>query len=129
MDKQSFYEEALRLAREAGCEAAEIYAARSDSFSVNVLDGTFDRYESSSTGGMSLRVKRDGRDGYAYTEAYEEPEELVAIEGTVQYVDRKTVGTGGVHLRSLAAGLQGEPERLVVKRLLIHRSFLPCRRR
>ena len=77
MDKQTFYEEALRLAREAGCEAAEIYAARSDSFSVNVLDGTFDRYESSATGGMSLRVKMDGRDGYAYTEAYEEPEELV----------------------------------------------------
>ena len=77
MDKQAFFDEVIRIAMEAGCEAAEVYSACSDTFSVNVLDGAFDRYESSVTGGMSLRVKRDGRDGYAYTEAYGQPEELV----------------------------------------------------
>ena len=77
MDKQAFFSGLLRLALEAGCEAAEVYSAASDSFSVNILDGAFDRYESSVTGGTSLRVKKDGRDGYAYTEAYDEPEELV----------------------------------------------------
>ena len=63
MDKQAFYDEALRIALETGCEAAEVYASQAESFSVNVLDGTFDRYESSVTGGVSLRVRRGGNGG------------------------------------------------------------------
>ena len=77
MNKQAFMEELLRLAKEAGCEEAETYAAASESFSVNVLDGDFDRYESSLTDGVSLRVKVKGKDGYAYTEAFEDADSLV----------------------------------------------------
>lgn len=68
------FEEAERL----GCQAAEVYYTKGESFSVNVLDGEMESYEAERGGGLSLRVKKNGRDGYAYTETMADPAGLAA---------------------------------------------------
>ncbi|HWQ58500.1 MAG TPA: DNA gyrase modulator, partial [Clostridia bacterium] len=72
--KKALFEEALAR----GCEAAEAYYQRTESFSVNVLEGDIDQYEVNAKGGLNLRVKLNGRNGYAFTQKLEEPEKLVA---------------------------------------------------
>lgn len=72
--KKALFEEALAQ----GCEAAEAYYQRNESFSVNVLEGDIDQYEVNAKGGLNLRVRLGGRNGYAFTQKLEEPEKLVA---------------------------------------------------
>lgn len=72
--KKALFEEALAR----GCEAAEAYYQRNESFSVNVLEGDIDQYEVNIKGGVNLRVRLNGRNGYAFTQKLEEPEKLVA---------------------------------------------------
>ncbi|MBQ2769930.1 MAG: hypothetical protein IJF41_01675, partial [Clostridia bacterium] len=77
MKREAFVKELLALAKNRGCQQAEVFEAWSEDFAVNVCDGEFDRYESAATDGLSLRVKVSGKDGYAFTQAFEEPEILV----------------------------------------------------
>ncbi len=72
--KQALFAEAQRL----GCEAAEAYYAKEEAFSVNVLEGEMESYEVNRGGGVTLRVKKNGRDGYAYTERMDDPAGLAA---------------------------------------------------
>ncbi|MDO4543634.1 MAG: metallopeptidase TldD-related protein [Clostridia bacterium] len=67
------FEEALKQ----GCEAAETYYASGEAFSCDILEGEVNRYVSSKEGGLNLRVKFEGRDGYAYTESMEDAAGLV----------------------------------------------------
>lgn len=78
MANREWMDKALALALERGCDAAEIYYASTESFSVNAADGDFDRYEVAAGGGLNLRVTVGGRDGYAYTETFGDAETLVA---------------------------------------------------
>ncbi len=78
MANREWMDKALSLALERGCDAAEIYYASTESFSVNAADGDFDRYEVSVGGGLNLRVTLNGRDGYAYTETFGDAETLVS---------------------------------------------------
>jgi PmbA protein len=77
MTLQEFREKAFALAMELGCDAAETYYEESDGFSVNAREGEIDSYNVSRRAGLSLRVQVNGSDGYAYTEALEDPEQLV----------------------------------------------------
>lgn len=77
MTMQEFRERAFQYALEQGCDAAETYYAESNAFEVNAQGGEIERYAVSRTGGLSLRVQLRGRDGYAYTECVDDPEELV----------------------------------------------------
>lgn len=77
MTLQEFREKAFAFALAQGCDAAETYYAAGRSFTVNAQGGEIDRYKVSRKAGLSLRVQVDGRDGYAYTEAIEAPEQLV----------------------------------------------------
>ncbi|MBQ4321008.1 MAG: TldD/PmbA family protein [Oscillospiraceae bacterium] len=77
MTWNEFRAEAFRFALEQGCEAAETYYAASESLQIHALGENIDRYTVSRDGGMSLRVKLAGKDGYAYTETPEDPEALV----------------------------------------------------
>lgn len=77
MTLEQFREKAFAYALEQGCDAAETYFEEGDSFSVNARDGEIDRYSVSRRAGLSLRVQLNGSDGYAYTEALEDPEQLV----------------------------------------------------
>lgn len=60
-----------------GCEAAELYYTEGEHFSVRVLEQQIENYEVSHSCGFGLRVKVNGRDGYAYTEVSDDPQELV----------------------------------------------------
>lgn len=77
MTMQEFRERAFQSALAQGCEAAETYYAGREAFEANAQGGEIDRYAVSRTGGLSLRVKLGGRDGYAYTESLDDPEGLV----------------------------------------------------
>jgi len=77
MTLQEFREKAFLYALEQGCDAAETYYEEGDGFSVNAREGEIDRYSVSRRAGLSLRVQVGGSDGYAYTEAIEDPEQLV----------------------------------------------------
>lgn len=79
MQFDEFKASAFRLALDAGCSDAEIYYIESENFSANVLEGEIERYNVSSSDGLGLRVQYNGRNGYAYTEALEEPQALVKI--------------------------------------------------
>lgn len=72
--KKALFDEALSR----GCEAAEAYYQKNEAFSVNVLEGDIDQYEVNTKGGLNLRVKLNGKTGYAFTQRLEEPEKLVA---------------------------------------------------
>lgn len=79
MQFDEFKASAFKLALDAGCSDAEIYYVESDNFAVNVLESEIERYSVSVSDGLGLRVQFKGRNGYAYTEALEEPETLVKI--------------------------------------------------
>lgn len=77
MTMEEFRESAFEIALRLGCSAAETYAVEGEEFSVNVLDGEVENYESSRVFGLGLRVQKDGKNGYAYTEVTDDPETLV----------------------------------------------------
>ena len=77
MDRKEFRTELFRIAKELGCDAAETYYEESESFSVSVLNAELERYKVAKECGMNLRVNFQGKDGYAYTESFEQPEVLV----------------------------------------------------
>ncbi|MBR4434517.1 MAG: TldD/PmbA family protein [Clostridia bacterium] len=77
MTYEQFKERCLKYAIEKGCDAAEVYAMGNNGFAVSVLEGEIIRYEVSNEGGLNLRVLYDGKNGYAYTELFEDPETLV----------------------------------------------------
>ena len=64
-------------AAKAGC-AAEVYFEEGDSFKARVDKQEVDAYTVSRDCGLGLRVQKDGRDGYAYTEVFEDAAGLVA---------------------------------------------------
>ena len=78
MDFVQFKEKAFASALAQGCEAAELYFVEGDSVSAAVLEQELDRYSVSREFGLNLRVQLGGKNGYAYTEALEDPEGLVA---------------------------------------------------
>lgn len=78
MTYETFEQAVFAAATAAGCDAAELYSLDSSAFSASVLEGALDRYNVSDTLSVGLRVQVNGRDGYACTEALEDPETLVA---------------------------------------------------
>ena len=78
MTLQEFREQAFAAALRQGCDAAETYAVDGDSFTVYILDGQVDQYVSSRDFGVGVRVLKDGKNGYAYTESLNDPEAVVA---------------------------------------------------
>ena len=67
----------MTIAMDRGCDGAEVCVNESDEFSVGVLEDEVDDYTVSSSFGLGIRVQKDGRNGYAYTEAMDDPEGFV----------------------------------------------------
>ncbi|MEG1882625.1 MAG: TldD/PmbA family protein [Clostridia bacterium] len=78
MNRNEFVKHALNFAMESGCTAAETFYAYNNAFEAGALQGEIDRYSVSRTAGVSVRVQKNGCDGYAYTECLDDPEALVA---------------------------------------------------
>ena len=77
MTLQEFRTAAFEAALRLGCESAETFEVSGGDFEVTVLDGEIDTYASSRSFGVGLRVIVNGKNGYAYTERLDAPEELV----------------------------------------------------
>lgn len=67
----------MTIAMDRGCDGAEVCVNESEEFSVGVLEDEVDEYTVSSSFGLGIRVQKDGRNGYAYTEAMDDPEGFV----------------------------------------------------
>ncbi len=68
---------AFKAALELGCSAAEVYFMDEEVFSVDVVNADLENYSVEHGCGLNLRVKLDGKDGYAYTEVLDDPATLV----------------------------------------------------
>ncbi|MBQ3133110.1 MAG: TldD/PmbA family protein [Clostridia bacterium] len=77
MTMQEFRLAAFKAAMALGCESAETFEVSGGDFEVTVLDGEIDTYASSRSFGVGLRVIVAGKNGYAYTERLDAPEDLV----------------------------------------------------
>ena len=78
MTYKVFRDELLKIALDKGCDAAEVFAHETDSFSAEIIGQTIDSYSVSRSLSIGLRVCKDDREGYAHTLLMEEPEVLVA---------------------------------------------------
>lgn len=78
MDFFDFASKTFEYAKKEGCVGAEAYSVEDRSFSVGLQNGTVDSYQVSTSRGMNLRVEIDGKNGYAYTEKYEDADKLAA---------------------------------------------------
>lgn len=105
MTYEQFKERCLKYAIEKGCDAAEVYAMGNNGFAVSVLEGEIIRYEVSNEGGLNLRVLYDGKNGYAYTELFEDSETLVehAIDNAkaIDSTDVNPMQGGGIEYPSI----------------------------
>lgn len=77
MRTERFREEAFAYALKAGCSGAELVESGGEEFGVGVLQGEIDTYTVSRTRSLGLRVQLGGKNGYAGTEAPEDPKALV----------------------------------------------------
>lgn len=77
MNYSEFKQEAFKIAMELGCDAAELYFVEGSSFSVNVIEKELDEYNVKRSFGLNLRVQFENKNGYAYTESMDAPEDLV----------------------------------------------------
>lgn len=76
-EEREFIGTLIAEAKRRGCDAAETYYAARDAFLVDVQSGAPERYSVSRVRGVGLRVQVNGRDGYAYTERFDDADKLV----------------------------------------------------
>lgn len=69
---ERFCREALSQALALGADNAEAYFRRGESLAVDILNGELDAYHSSVDEGVSLRVTKGAKTGYAYTQAMDD---------------------------------------------------------
>ena len=72
MTRDEFFRALLQAARDAGAEEAEAFFLQSESMRALARQGEIDDYSVNQSGGLSLRVLKDGKVGSAFTEALDE---------------------------------------------------------
>lgn len=77
MDFNEFVQACFKSAKELGCDEAEVYMAADDRMEIGVNQGEVMNYCVNSECGLNLRVMYQGRNGYAYTEVFDDAESLV----------------------------------------------------
>jgi PmbA protein len=65
---KDFAKKLLDKALQKGFADAEVYLSDGNSFSVQILNGEIDKYQNSSSRGISFRGTYNGKMGYAYSE-------------------------------------------------------------
>jgi PmbA protein len=71
MNYTEFKQQVFRLAEDAKVDAFELYASEGRSVQVSVAKGEIDRYQDATSGGAGLKVLKNGRAGFAFTEVYD----------------------------------------------------------
>lgn len=77
MGFNEFAQACFKAAKAMGCDEAEVYMATDDRMEICVNQGEVMNYCVNSECGLNLRVMYQGRNGYAYTEAFDDTESLV----------------------------------------------------
>lgn len=77
MSFEEFMQSCFKASKELGCDEAEIFFAAESRVMLGVRDGDLDEYGVYSESGLNLRVMYCGKNGYAYTEVFEDAETLV----------------------------------------------------
>lgn len=72
MEYDAFKERVFRHAADAGLDAYELFSSDGTSVQISVTKGEIDRYQDATKGGAGLKVLRDGKAGFAYTEVYDD---------------------------------------------------------
>ena len=80
MDDRAFIARLFDEAKRAGLTEYEAYFREGGSFKVGVYEGEIDNYDVNTSAGLSFRVLKDGRMGYAYTEAFDDAAINMLIE-------------------------------------------------
>ncbi len=83
MRVDEFLDLLFRKAREAGLEEYEAYVASGDSFEASVHAGELIAYNVSATIGLGFRALRNGRMGYASTQALDEAAADMLVKGAI----------------------------------------------
>lgn len=81
MNMDAFIDRLLAAAAEAGIETAEVYCMANEQFSANAVDEEINKYQVSTTRGLSLRGSVNGKIGYAATEAFDDEAIGQLVEG------------------------------------------------
>ncbi|MBQ7624012.1 MAG: TldD/PmbA family protein [Clostridia bacterium] len=76
MSFSEFKDKVFAEAKRLGCDA-EVFMRDTEDLTVEILSHALDSYSYSRTAGACVRVKKDGRDGYHYTESFGDPEGCV----------------------------------------------------
>lgn len=81
---QAFLNQLMQAAQSAGIEACEAYVIERDSFRAMTSQGEMTEYSSNSTRGLGFRGLKNGRMGYASTEAFDEEAIGQLVRGVVE---------------------------------------------
>ncbi len=79
-----FLKKLMAAASEAGIEACEAYLVEKDSFRANVTDGEVTDYNTNAARGLGFRGLKNGRMGYASTEAFDDDAVSQLVLGVVE---------------------------------------------
>lgn len=80
----SFLTKLMAAAKEAGIEACEAYIVERDSFKAMVNDGEVVEYNTNATRGLGFRGLKNGRMGYAGTEAFDDDAVSQLVRGVLE---------------------------------------------
>lgn len=79
-----FLKKLMAAAKEAGIEACEAYIVERDSFRAMVTKGEVTEFNTNATHGLGFRGLKDGRMGYASTEAFDDEAVAQLVRGVVE---------------------------------------------
>lgn len=80
----AFLKKLMDAAKEAGIEACEAYVVERDSFRVMATGGEIVEYKSNASHGLGFRGVKNGRMGYASTEAFDDEAIAMLVKGVVE---------------------------------------------
>lgn len=81
---EQFLKKLMSAAQNAGIEACEAYVSERDSFRVMTTEGEIIEYKSNATRGLGFRGLKNGRMGYASTEAFDDDAISQLIKGVLE---------------------------------------------
>lgn len=81
---KAFLDKLMAAAKTAGIEAAEAYVVERESFSTMTNDGEITEYKSNLTRGLGFRGLKNGRMGYASTEAFDDEAIGQLVKGALE---------------------------------------------
>lgn len=80
----AFLKKLMSQAKAAGIEACEAYIVERESFRASSTEGEITEYQSNATRGLGFRGLKDGRMGYASTEAFDDEAVAQLVKGVVE---------------------------------------------